>query len=81
MAKKRKTYKRAKRKLYKSSAHGTVYTKMYGQLAGYPMLRKGGYDKNWGIIEESPKSFKQTHYRARKKLGILKATKKQVIYY
>jgi len=88
---KKKPYKRAKKKLYKSTAHGTVYAKMRGLLVGHPMFSdeflrfdtsKGEYDKkNWGIIEESPKSFKQTHYRARKRLGILKATKKQVTYY
>tara|TARA_Y100000310_G_C20045729_1_gene518222 strand:+ start:63 stop:314 length:252 start_codon:yes stop_codon:yes gene_type:complete len=79
----RKKTARKKRKFYKSYAHGTVYSTFRGQLGGYPMLRKGGYDRKGSfIVEESPKKDKQTHSRIAKKLGITKtALKKQRIQY
>jgi hypothetical protein len=75
--------KRAKRKFYKSEAHGTIYSTFDGQLGGYPMLKRGGYDREGSfIVEESPKKYKPTHSRIAKKLGITKtALKKQRIQY
>lgn len=75
--------KTTKRKFYKAHSEGTVYSTFRGQLGGYPMLKRGGYDRKGAfIVEESPKKYKPTHSRIAKKLGITKtALKKQRIQY